>query len=115
MQPKRCRRSGQSCKRGKDESKRSRTEFNVPKSSKDRRSKGGLSPFAAQTVSSQPNELLIVELIGHLSDFGLGLDKTLFLSLIDEYLKKNNQLDLFVKVTLIQIFATDLFQGALKN
>ena len=70
--------------------------FNVPKSTIDRRSKGGLSPIAAQTVLSQSTELLIVELIGHLSDIGFGLDKKLFLSLIDEYLKKTNQLDLFV-------------------
>ena len=62
--------------------------YGVPKSTLDWRSKGGLSPQAAQTTLSQTTENLIVDILGHLSDVGYGCDKKMFLYLVEHYLKQ---------------------------
>ena len=69
--------------------------FGVPKSTLARRSNGGLSAAASQATLSMIVENMLVDLIGHLEDIGYGINKKMFLDLVNLYLDKTKQNDLF--------------------
>ena len=54
--------------------------FNVPDSTINRRYNGVSSPIIfSRTILSYATEFLLVELVCHLSDFGFGLNKNMFM------------------------------------